>query len=129
MTNENKARIDSDLSEHGICGYCGGEGGHEPGCAYQKHNETKHTPEPWAQSDEVENHGEHWEHRINGASKGTVARVTTTGVHGPNRKGEMYANAARIVACVNACRHYRTEQLEGKTFDPSHSELSAPDPG
>ena len=60
-----------------------------------------HTPTPWRQSDEVENHGTHWEHRIIGQGGGTVARVTSQGVHGPDRKAEMYRNAELIVRGCN----------------------------
>ena len=63
-------------------------------------NETpaEYTPGPWRESDEVENHGTHWEAKIIGGGGGTVARVTSRGVHGPDRKAEMYANARLIAA-------------------------------
>ena len=79
-------------------------------------NETKpaHTPEPWRitpeQGNEIATLDSSWRHT-------TCHREQFS-----DKVGQ--ANAARIVACVNACRHYRTEQLEGKTFDPAHSELS-----
>ena len=61
-------------------------------------SEVKHTPGPWRESNKVENHGTHWEARTIAQGGGTVARVTSTGVHGPDRKGEMYANARLIAA-------------------------------
>ncbi len=61
-----------------------------------------HTPTPWRQSDEVHDCGTYWEHSIIGQGGGTVAVVTSKGVHGPDRKAEMYANAELIVRAGNS---------------------------
>jgi hypothetical protein len=36
--------------------------------------------------------------------------------------GRVEANVTRIVACLNACRHLTTEQLQGATFEPADDE-------
>ena len=64
---------------------------------------TDHTPEPWTAESQPRLsiiHGPNGEH------------IADTGCWRDDEHPEMRANAARIVACVNACAGIPTEQLE-----------------
>ena len=64
---------------------------------------TDHTPEPWTEQSQPRLsviHGPGGEH------------IADTGCWRNDEHPEMRANAARIVACVNACANIPTERLE-----------------
>ena len=68
----------------------------------------KHTRGPWSESREVENHGTFWRARVNSADGGAVCFVTSEGVHGPDRKAEMYANQKLISAAPDLLQALKT---------------------
>lgn len=77
----------------------------------------EHTPEPWVAEMQAHAHGGNlgWQIRQVGGRGGRVAWVnrayadTNEGLPADHPENE--ANAARIVACVNACRDVSTENL------------------
>jgi hypothetical protein len=76
-----------------------------------------HTPEPWAVSDYVSDNDGCLESVITALDgSANVAVALDFGDNIPFMRG---ANARRIVACVNACRGYTTEQLACNILEES----------
>ncbi len=74
----------------------------------------KHTPEPWHVSAPRAGTAHGWEVRTYSGEK--LAGVKLTNLvcqmsHHPRKQEEAHANAARIVACVNACEGINPEAV------------------
>ncbi len=72
----------------------------------------QHTPDPWSYQASIPEEGYEcfW---INSGSR------QISSFDGPQNE-EQFSNVRRIVACVNACAGYTTEELEQATLDKRH---------
>lgn len=77
----------------------------------------KHNPEPWDRQNKGNLYGRGARHEIvcgtnheNGRTLPTIARM-------PDLSEQSYANAERIVACVNACKGIPTEMLNNEVIE------------
>lgn len=74
--------------------------------------EVMHTPEPWViEPDPV--YGRHFNITTAKRIEERITCIAQVELHWDESfESEQIANARRIVACVNACKHYTTEDLE-----------------
>ena len=75
----------------------------------------KHSPEPWTTGEQHESMITLWaaDKRYVGTMRGSNL---LEGIDGHVNYGTMEANARRVLACVNFCRDFPTESLEGRSL-------------
>ena len=78
----------------------------------------QHTPEPWAIDPDDRPNMQWNNHIVSEANQDIAICFMAHDGTEDNECGE--ANARRIVACVNACAGYATEELEQATLDKRH---------